>query len=634
MKTIIILSIVFLSFNVFGSTPFHLQIKNHKFNNGDINNIPIGFENNVIPLFSKHVDLFQIINDTNKNLIINSMVIKHDNTVKNEEFQILDGSYHPKKLEVKDLKIPAKKGYYFNLKFFPIASHERKATLEITYNGNKKFLLHLKGKGGSNANLSTKTLTLMDKVLGGADLDEMVSGAVVDQNGNTYFYGNNKMIAGADSFNNDLFMGQIKADGSLGWLKVWYGKRHDLSIDPGQNGESGGSADSITMDDKGYIYYAGVTTKTSGSNYAALIIKVNPKDGSIIWEKVWRPEFKSSQIAWQRADAYSVFVKGNLVFVTGSTLDNATVMFLVLNKKDGSLFTNKAIDLFAGYNDRGFTIKVDNNNNAYIGGSANGRAMLMKLSAVNTKNPKIVWAKKIDAGVGSNVNSMDLDKEGNIYVSVDIRGAKTSFAYMKVSPDGKVLWGKENASNGQKNNIMIIRVLGNSLYAGGRVGIGNIKGVVGYDTQFGDGYLVKSDLKTGKVDWSMFYYSGKQANQIAGYFVKGLGLIGKNLYIIGHMWSKRGDRYNGYWYDGVQELTDFSPVMSDIDIPAKGSTAHMDLKKAKVEDASSLRKYIDAPMGKTDVNGDKRKFTYQDSDKKHKGHGPDNDLSFIKLELK
>ncbi len=634
MKIVIILSIAFLSFNVFATNPFTLKIKSHEFKNGETNNMPFEFPNSTIALFSKHVELFTIANNSDKELIINSIVIKHDKGVMKEEFQILDGSYHPKKLEVKDLKIAPQKGYYFNLKFFPIASHLRKATLIITYNKNQKFTLNLTGKGGSNGNLSTHTKTLMDKVLGGADLDEMVSGAVVAKNGNTYFYGNNKMIAGADSFNFDLFMGEIKADGSLGWLKVWYGKRHDLSIDPGQNGESGGSANSIIIDKDGYIYYAGVTTKKGGSNYAALIIKVNPKDGSIVWEKVWRPEFRSSQIAWQRADAYSVDVKGDFVFVAGSTLDNATVMLLTLNKKDGSLYMNKAIDLYAGYNDRAFAIKVDDKFNAYLGGSANGRAFLMKVSNMNTKTPKIVWAKKIDAGVGSNINSLDLDKEGNIYASVDVRGAQTSFAYIKVNPDGKLLWGKENASHGQKNNIMIVKVLGNSLYAGGRVGIGNIKGVVGYDTQFGDGYLVNSDLKTGKVNWSMFYYSGKQSDQIAGYYIKGLGLVGKNLYVIGHMWSKRGDRYNGYWYDGVQELTDYSPVMSDIDIPAKGSTAHMDLKKAKVEDASSLRKYIDAPMGKTDVNGDKRKFTYQDSDKKHKGRGPDNDLSFIKLELK
>jgi hypothetical protein len=408
----------------------------------------------------------------------------------------------------------------------------------------------------------------------------------------------------------------------------------DLSIDPGQNGESGGSADSITMDKEGYIYVVGATTKVGGSNYAALIIKINPKDGSIVWEKVWRPEFKSSQVAWQRADAYSVYTKGDFVFVAGSTLDNAVVMFLVLNKKDGSLYSNKAIDLFAGYNDRGFTVKVDDKFNAYIGGSANGRAMLIKIKGANTKTPKVEWAKQIVAGVGSNVNSMDLDSAGNVYASVDVRGAKTSFAYIKVSPEGKLLWGMENASGGQKNNVMIVRVLGDSLYVGGRVGIGNIDGVVGYDTQFGDGYIVKSNLETGKVELSLFYYSGKGPDEIAGYYVKGLSLVDKTLYVVGHMWAKSGNRYNGYWYDGVQALTAYAPVLSDIEVPPMGSTGHMELEKASVQDASDRRTYIDAPMGTTDVPGDKRKFTYQDSDKKHKGYGPDNELSFIKLELK
>ena len=613
--------------------PFHILAEAKEFNDNDTMTIPTNVTGS-IALFSKYPISVGILNDEATDLTINSIVLTYGNRVMEEEFTLLDGSIGDDKLIVSDEVIAANARFDFRIKFYPVASHLRNATLTITYNTDKTFVINLTGEGGSDANFSIPTRTKLHKVLGGADLDEMVSGSVTDSAGNTYFHGNNKMIAGADGFNNDIFMGQIKADGTLGWLKVWYGPKHDLNIDPGQNGESGGASNSITLDADGNIYIVGVTTPSSGSNYSALILKLDSANGNILWEKVWRPEFRTSQIAWQRADAYSVDVKGDYVYIAGSTLDNAAVMFLALNKSDGSLFFNKAFDLTSMTNDRAFALKVDDNGNAYMGGSMNGSAMLMKVNSVNTASPVLEWVKNIEAGVGSNVNSMDMDTNGNIYISVDVRGAATSFAFMKVNPDGTIAWGNENASSGQKNNIYLVRVLGDSVYAGGRVGIGEINGVVGYDTQFGDGYLIKANLDTGVMDWSLFYYSGKGTDEIAGYFVKGLSLVGNTLYLVGHMWAKSGDRYNGYWYDGVQALTSYAPVFTDTALLTGADLVdHIDLPDAEIKDASDLRDYIDAPMGTLNENGDKRKFTYSDASEKNMGYGPDNDLSFITLEI-
>ncbi len=614
------------------ASPFHLLAETVEFNSGDTMTIPTNVHGSVA-LFSKYPISVGILNDEAKELTINSITLTYGDRVMEEEFSLIQG-VQSEPLVVDNEVIPANGRFDFSIKFYPVASHERTATMTITYNTDKTFVINLTGEGGSNANFSTPTRTSMDKVLGGADLDEMISGSVTDASGNTYFWGNDKMIAGADGFNNDIIIGQIKADGTLGWLKVWFGPKHDLSIDPGQNGESGGSSNSITMDDEGNIYVVGVTTKGIGSNYAALVIKLKPTDGSILWEKVWRPEFRTSQIAWQRADAYAVDTKGDYVYVAGSTLDNAAVMFLALKKSDGSLFFNKAFDLSKGTNDRAFALKVDDNGNAYMGGSMNGKAMLIKVKEVNTATPSLEWVKAIDAGVGSNVNSMDMDPSGNIYISVDVRGAATSFTFLKVDPTGTVIWGNENASSGQKNNIYTVRYLDGSVYAGGRVGIGEIDGVVGYDTQFGDGYLIKANADTGAMDWSLFYYSGKGTNEIAGYFLKGLGLANNKLYVVGHMWAKSGDRYLGYWYDGVQPLTSYAPAFTDTALLADSDLVdHIDLSDAEVQDASDRRDYIDAPMGELNNNGDKRKFTFSDSKDKNKGYGPDNDLSFTVLDI-
>ncbi len=613
--------------------PFHILAETVEFNDNDTMTIPTNVHGS-IALFSKYPISVGILNDEATDLTINSIVLTYGDRVMEEEFTLLEGSIGDNKLEVNDEVIAANGRFDFRIKFYPVASHLRTATLTITYNTDKTFVLHLTGEGGSDANFSTPTRTVMNKVLGGADLDEMISGSVTDAQGNTYFSGNDTMIAGADGFNKDIIIGQIKADGSLGWLKVWYGPKHDLSIDPGQNGESGGSSNSITMDDEGNIYVVGVTSKTSGSNYAALIIKLNPADGSIIWEKVWRPEFRSSQIGWQEADAYAVDVKGDYVYVAGSTLGNAAVMFLALNKSDGSVYFNKAFDLTHMENDRAFCLKVDNNGNAYMGGSLGGSAMLMKVNSVNTQDPQLEWVKSVDGGTGTNINSMDIDEEGKIYAALDVRGAATSFTFLKFDTDGSILWGNQNASSGQKNNVYLVRYLNGSVYAGGRVGIGEIDGVVGYDTQFGDGYLIKANKDTGDMDWSLFYYSGKGPDEIAGFFVKGLGFVNNKLYVIGHMWAKSGNRYNGYWYDGVQALTSYAPSVTDVPLLTGADLVdHIDLPDAEVQDASGLRQYIDAPMGTVDNDGDKRKFTYSDASEKHHGYGPDNDLSYTVLEV-
>jgi hypothetical protein len=128
------------------------------------------------------------------------------------------------------------------------------------------------------------------------------------------------------------------------------------------------------------------------------------------------------------------------------------------------------------------------------------------------------------------------------------------------------------------------------------------------------------------MDWSLFYYSGKGTNEIAGYFLKGIGLANNKLYVIGHMWAKSGDRYLGYWYNGVQPLTSYAPAFTDTALlTGTDLVDHLDLPDAEVQDASDRRNYIDAPMGELNNNGDKRKFTFSDAKDKNKGYGPDNE---------
>ncbi|MBN2693690.1 hypothetical protein JXR93_03420 [bacterium] len=604
--------------------PFHILATAHEFQNGSSYYIPMNDGSSTVALFSEQREAMGILNDSDGSIVINKMEIIHGEGVMVEEYSLQTTDLVHTPLEISNYEIAQGGRLDFYVRFYPVESSSRAAVLKITYNTSSVFTLNLTGAGRDSAYFTENATLSLNKVLGGMDLDEMISGSATDSNGNTFFYGHVTQVSGADRFGFDLFYGKITAAGELSWLKIWNGAYRDFSNDPGQNGETGGSANSIAVDSEGNLYLVGATSpSSSNNNFAALVLKIDGSTGSTIWQKQWRPKWATSVLAWHNAMAYGVDVKGDNLYVTGSTLGEAAVMFLVFNKADGTLVLNKAIDVYSSYNDRGYAVKVDDNNNAYIGGSANGKAFLMKLESINSE-PVVAWSKDLSAGTGSNVNSLDLDSNGDLYASVDIRGAATSFSFIKVSSSGALVWGKEQASSNDSNNVHIVRVLSDKLYVGGRVGIS------AYDVQMGDGYLVRTSLD-GTIDWSMFYYTGKGPDEIAEYRVKGLGLVNNSLYVVGQIYTGtlNGYRYDGYWYNGFNDLlTVYSPTLSEITLPTGSDIVdHIDLAEAGLTDSTVESR--DMPM-----NGAKDTFFYQDANAKHDGYMPDGEMSFMKMELK
>ncbi len=605
------------------NAPFHILATAKEYKNGESYYIPMNDGNSTVALFSEQREAMGIINDSNSAIMINKMEIIYGDGVMSEEYSLQTTDLVHTTLEINNHEITQGGRLDFYVRFYPVESSTKEATLKVTFNTSSVFTLNLTGKGRDSAYFTENTTMSLNKILGGMDIDEMISGSATDSNGNTFFYGHVTQVSGADRFGFDLFYGKITSSGELSWLKIWNGPYKDFSNDPGQNGETGGSANSITVDSDGNLYLVGTTSPgSSNNNFATLVLKVDGITGSTIWQKQWRPKWATSVLAWHNAMAYGVDVKGDNLYVTGSTLGEAAVMFLVFNKTDGSLVLNKAIDVYSGYNDRGYAVKVDGES-AYIAGSANGRAFVMKLDNINS-DPTVSWTKSLGLGVGSNINSLDLDSSGNLYAAIDIRGAATSFAFIKVNSSGALVWGKEQASSNDSNNVHIVKVLNDKLYVGGRVGIS------AYDVQAGDGYLVRTSLD-GTIDWSMFYYSGKGPDEIFEYRVKGLGVVNNSLFVVGQIYTGtlNGYRYDGYWYNGFNELlTAYTPTLSEITLPTGSDIVdHIDLAEAGLTDSTIESR--DMPM-----NGAKDTFFYQNADAKHDGYMPDGEMSFMKMELK
>jgi hypothetical protein len=584
--------------------------------------IPMNSGSSKVALFSEQREPFSIYNTGNSPLTIKSISLKLDAGVMEEEFTLQNTELKPGPLDFKETTIESKKSFDFYIRYYPVQSKEVGATVTVEYGAGKKHVFTVKGKGRDSALFSENANLSLHRIFGGQKTDEMITGMVVDKNGSTYFAG--QVTGVKDKFAYDIFYGKITPDGKLAWAKLWAGPYRDYTRDPGQNDETGGSANAIAIDEQGFVYIAGaVSPGSSNNNYAALVLKINPADGVPVWEKMWRPDWPSSLLAKHSAEGYALDVKAGHVYVVGTTgaaVENSDALVFLLSLKagDGSIEYQRYVDPTPKTNDRAYCVKADANGNVYIGGLAAKISLLIKFKDAATNNPKVAWVKTLETGWGSNINCLDVDAAGNVYASIDRRGATTYFSFLKLDPEGNLVWGKTyNGGSNKNNNCNVVKAAGDALYAGGRTGQS------WYDAQMGDALLVKVNSADGAEQWSAFYFCGKGPDELAEHRVKGLAVQGNTLYLIGQVYTgnNNGVRYWGYWYKGVSSLSAYSPQVKDLGL---GEADAKPIPKGSVKDASSARELVDL----------KDLIPFQDAAAKKDGHGPDGELIFWKLEVK
>lgn len=580
--------------------------------------IPLNASNNSVALFSEQREGFTIINKSKNPLVIKSISINTAKDVVDEEFSLQKYDIKHLPLDFIETTVEPEKRFEFYLRFYPVRSGIHDATLVIEFSDNSKFTINIKGSGGSAALFFDKMNTKIHKVFGGAKTDEMVTGMVSDDEGNVYFSGN--VIGVNDKFAYDIFYGKIDFNGELKWAKLWAGSFRDASKDSGQNDETGGTSGAIKIDSDGFLYITGaISNSKSNNNFAALTLKIDSKTGDTVWEKMWRPLWTTSFLDKHSAESYALEVINNNVYVTGTTgggtnTSNDLCFILCLSKGEGAIVFQKTFDPTPKSTDRAYAVKSDENGNIYIGGLSANKAFLIKIINGNTDKPEISWANNIDLGWGSNINGLDLDKDGNVYVSCDRRGAQTFFSVLKIDPSGKLVWGKTYSGGSNKNNnCNFVKIIGENVYAGGRTGQSL------YDAQMGDALILKLKTLDGSLENSLFYFSGKGPNEISEHRVKGISYINDSLLVLGQVYtgSYNGVRYSGYWYNGTSNLEDYNPSFSPI-----SELILLDLQAGNVNDAKSQRQIIDISS----------LLIWQDADQKHDGQAPDADMIYWKLE--
>lgn len=586
-----------------------------EFKDGDRYWIPMNTEKNSLALFTESVQTITFYNKTGAEMTLNKLELALGEGLMDEEFTLLNEKGKREALVFKETRLEAGKGNYaFRVRFYPVESGERNATLTMTYNGDKKFTLKLAGRGRENTKFFSHGKVSLQKLFGAVKTDEILSTAVGDSAGNIYFSGQATQIV--DRFSTDIIYGRVNADGTLAWAKLWNGGFMDRSPDSGQNAETGGTSNSLALDADGNLYLAGSTSgDKSNSLFSALVMKIDGKTGETLWEKLWRPEWAKSELARHNADAYALCVRNGRVFVTGSTMGNAEVLFLALNGGDGATILQRTLDITPGSNDRGYAIAAHTDGSVVIGGLASDRAFLLKLAGCNGDAPTVEWCRRVDLGRASGINCVDLDADGNIFASLDRRGATTFLSAAKFTPQGKLAWGKTYAGTaGDANNTHLVRVMGDTLLVGGRHVASGL-----YD---GDALLLGLDTSSGALKWSGFYHTGTGPDEAMQHRIKGAFITGKTLTVVGQSYtgSRNGERYFGYWYNGINEIEDYAPTVDDTPLEAG---ALKDVAKGGSKDAKDARQIHDL----------KDKLEWRDA-KGKTGEPSDGDIAVWQIQLK
>lgn len=536
-------------------------------------NIPMNADpaSSNVALFSQQKDRLSVRNGGTEPITITAVTLVPEAGTMAEEFDLRDfDSLLNEPLVVDNDAVAPGETFDFYVRFYPVFSGERAATLTIEYlDGGEPFTstLRITGTGRPSDNLRplADATLLAHKLLGTTGTDEQAVGMAADDQGNTYFLLQTKQLPGYDGFYYDLVLGLITPEGTLGWTKIFSrASMWEFVRDPGQNDETGGSPNAIVYDDGSLYIACSLSEGNGGNNLMATALKVNAADGAVVWQKMWRPEWpegSESTKARMGSEAYSLATGGDYVYVTGTcgsgsednVIGGGLVMLLGLAKTDGSLLFQRGYNVAEGYNDRGHAIGATADGRVIVGGLTNGRGLAMGFTGADTADPQIAWVKHLNMGLGSNVYALDLDSTG-AYLAADRRGGGTLFSVIKLDiATGATAWMSTYASDfGDNNNANTISVVGDQVFAGGRIGFSVM------DNQFGDGFITSLDAATGAENWSGIYYTGKGPNEMCEHRIKGVTLVGDKLYAVGQVYTgNTGDenyRYDGYWYQGLGEF--------------------------------------------------------------------------------
>jgi uncharacterized delta-60 repeat protein len=227
------------------------------------------------------------------------------------------------------------------------------------------------------------------------------------------------------------------------------------------------------MDGRGNLYTAGQYSNT-GEYLGKYVISKYDNDGELIWQAY----YEGPQQYWDSPVAIAVDRRGN-VFVTGvsSVRCNMADIATVKYSPDGTLLwaaryhgSIKRLDI-----DCPRAMAVDRQGNVYVAGSFHYAGFDWRNYAIikySTEGEEL-WVRCYN-GPGRGTHSptaLAVDKQGNVYVTGESRGAgtKVDYATVKYNSHGRLLWERRYDGPGSgfdRARAMAIDDLGNIFVTG------------------------------------------------------------------------------------------------------------------------------------------------------------------------
>lgn len=528
-----------------------------------------------VAIFSEQKDRMVITNTSDSAVTIESITLVAVDDEQDEEMEVCDYTSGVNTCLAYTLPtLAAGETWDFYLHFYPVQSGRRSGTLTITFSGGSQtYDIAGHGRIGSDllpAYFLENPSQSSHKLWGGYDNnhDEGPGPMVADTAGNVYFAGTaSGHVGSVTSADRNIFVVKVNANGSLGWQKVYTSSYHDEIAQTGDDGGLG-AADAMAIDAAGNIYVVGKAANGANTKTLGLILKIAP-NGTEVWTRYWFGDTTRLQYTDSAAN-YAIDVVGDLIFLTGTGKADVSTQGIPVTcmGTDGTFKWSKMVIPYDAFDTqhRGHTIRYDGAGNLYIAGmtgtSGSSGPFIVKLTGVDDTGATVAlgWTKLIGDVYGGSINSSDLDASGNLHLAVDRRGATTYFTVGKLSADGNTFTGMTMpGSAGDRNNIHVVRVVGDKLYAGGRIGL------PGWDTGNGDGMIARFAVGDLSVDWGGVYYTGTGPNEVCAHTVQGIAASSTTMHVVGQVYTGNSNyyRYWGYWYDFPETPEAYAPTLSD-----------------------------------------------------------------------
>jgi len=297
----------------------------------------------------------------------------------------------------------------------------------------------------------THAATLVSQTIWGTPEHESSDGVATAPDGSRYLTGIH--IVGFDP--PQIFLVKFAANGSIAWQETWDGPDSFFN----------NSARDVAVSPDGSAVY--VTGSFFINPNVAVLLKFNPADGSLVWDRSWGGNANPGGVA-VGSDG-SVYVVGSVLLAVDQQ------MFITKFASDGTVLWHRvwdtpaegqdvAIDAAGNVYGAGVTPRPDPNN---PGGFLGSDVALLKVDS----NGNMIWQRTVAAGEGvDSRGGVTVAPDGSVYVAggrFDERTSDLNALVLKFGADGSLVWNRNwGGRSGDAAGGIVVRADGAVLVSG------------------------------------------------------------------------------------------------------------------------------------------------------------------------